>query len=127
MKRVYRKREQTAEQKEAERRIRDEFQRTKPTLSQILSSGEFTPPMLQSEYLELQLACREKLRPLRESAGLTLTQMAERTGMDRAAINKLENGVHGNPTISTINRYLQALGKRMVVQIVDAHEPVEQA
>ena len=45
--------------------------------------------------------------------------MATRTGMDRAAIQKLESGVHTNPTISTINRYLHALGKRLVVSIVD--------
>ena len=45
--------------------------------------------------------------------------MAARTGMDRAAIQKLESGVHTNPTIGTINRYLHALGKRLVVSIVD--------
>ena len=81
--------------------------------------------MLQSEYIDLQMACREKLRPLREGAGLSLSDMATRTGMDRAAIHKLESGVHANPTISTISRYLRALGKRLVVHIVD--DPVQAA
>src|SRR5262245_31837148 len=115
-KRVFRKREQTPEQEAQERKVRDSFQGKRISLSELLAAGEFTTPMLQSDYLELQLACRERLRSLREAAGLSLTEMAQRTGMDRAAINKLENGVHSNPTISTINRYLQALGKKIVVQ-----------
>jgi transcriptional regulator with XRE-family HTH domain len=45
--------------------------------------------------------------------------MAARTGMDRAAIQKLESGVHINPTIGTIDRYLHALGKPLVVSLVD--------
>jgi transcriptional regulator with XRE-family HTH domain len=48
--------------------------------------------------------------------------MAARMGMDRAAIRKLESGVHTNPTIGTLNRYLHALGKRLVVSLVDDYQ-----
>jgi transcriptional regulator with XRE-family HTH domain len=46
--------------------------------------------------------------------------MAERTGMDRAMISRLENGQVDNPTIATVSRYARALGKRVEVRLVDA-------
>lgn len=118
-KRVFRKRNQTPVQEAHEAAVRERFQRERPSLRQLLESGDGTEPMTQYEYFELQVACRERLRPLREAAGLSLSDMAACTGMDRAAIQQLESGIHTNPTISTINRYLHALGKRLVVSIVD--------
>jgi ribosome-binding protein aMBF1 (putative translation factor) len=118
-KRVFRKRNQTPDQAAHEAAVREHFQRERPSLRHLLESGDGTEPMMQREYFELQVACRERLRPLREAAGLSLSDMATRTGMDRAALQKLESGVHANPTISTINRYLHALGKRLVVSIID--------
>ena len=117
--REFLKRNQTPAQQAHEAAVRERFQRERPSLRQLLESGDGTEPMMQREYFELQVACRERLRPLREAAGLSLSDMATRTGMDRAAIQKLESGVHANPTISTINRYLHALGKRLVVSIID--------
>lgn len=118
-KRVFRKRDQTPAQEAHEAAVRERFQQERPSLRRLLESGDGTEPLTQREYFELQVTCRERLRPLREAAGLSLSDMAARTGMDRAAIQKLESGVHANPTISTINRYLHALGKRLVVSIVD--------
>jgi DNA-binding XRE family transcriptional regulator len=119
-KRIFRPRDQTPEQEAEERAIRERFQKERPSRDELLASGEYEDTGLtQGEFWELQRFCLEQLRPLRESAGLSLTDMAERTGMDRAAINKLENGVHNNPTISTINRYLHALGKKLVVRVAD--------
>jgi DNA-binding XRE family transcriptional regulator len=119
-KRIFRPRDQTPEQEAEERAIRERFQRERPSREELLASGEYEDTGLtQGEFWELQRFCLEQLRSLRESAGLSLTDMAERTGMDRAAINKLENGVHTNPTISTINRYLHALGKKLVVRVAD--------
>ena len=46
--------------------------------------------------------------------------MADRTGMDRVMISRLENGQIDNPTLATVGRYAQALGKRVVVTLVDA-------
>ena len=45
--------------------------------------------------------------------------LIERTGLDRAAICRLENGTHENPTISTLNRYAEALGRRISFRVVD--------
>ncbi len=53
------------------------------------------------------------LRAERERQGLSLADVAERSGMDRAAIHKLEIGVSRNPTLATLNRYAEALGVRV--------------
>ena len=53
------------------------------------------------------------LRAERERQGLSLADLAKRTGMDRAAIHKLEIGLNSNPTYATLTRYAQALGGRI--------------
>ncbi len=49
------------------------------------------------------------LRARRESMGLSLTDVSERTGITRQAISKLENGHTRNPTLDTLFRYSLAL------------------
>jgi DNA-binding phage protein len=58
------------------------------------------------------------LRAERERQGLSLTEIAERTGMDRAAIHKLEIGLNRNPTCATLARYAEALGARIEWNLV---------
>jgi hypothetical protein len=53
------------------------------------------------------------LRAERERQGLSLADVADRTGMDRGAIHKLEIGLNSNPTHSTLTRYASALGTRI--------------
>jgi DNA-binding XRE family transcriptional regulator len=53
------------------------------------------------------------LRAERERQGLSLADLAERTGIDRAAIHKVEIGLNTNPTIATLTRYADALGARI--------------
>jgi DNA-binding phage protein len=53
------------------------------------------------------------LRAERERQGLSLADVAERSGMDRAAIHKLEIGLNANPTYATLTRYASALGTRI--------------
>ena len=50
------------------------------------------------------------LKKHRQRQGLSLTDVANRSGMDRAAISRLENGVYLNPTVDTLYRYAQADG-----------------
>lgn len=40
--------------------------------------------------------------------------------MDRAMMRRLENGQLGDPTVATVGRYAQGLGKRIVVTLVAA-------
>jgi DNA-binding XRE family transcriptional regulator len=52
------------------------------------------------------------LRARREEAGLSLADVAERSGIDQAALSRLENG-RGNPTARTLSRYCHAIGGRI--------------
>ncbi len=51
----------------------------------------------------------------RERQGLSLADINERTGIDRAALSRLENNEDANPTLATLERYAEAVGKHMVV------------
>lgn len=57
----------------------------------------------------------QALKAERERQGLSLADMKEHTGIDRAALSRLESGQHPNPTIATLMRYAQALGKTIEV------------
>lgn len=41
-------------------------------------------------------------------------------GMDRATISRLENSQIDNPAIATMTRYAKALGKKLLVSLVEA-------
>jgi transcriptional regulator with XRE-family HTH domain len=57
------------------------------------------------------------LKKHRQRKGLSLADVAEQSGMDRAAISRLENGVYLNPTIDTLYRYAQAVGAEIVFNV----------
>ena len=84
----------------------------------MLASGDYSAPLSQAEYWDLRKAVL-RLKQLREEAGLSLADVAERTGIDLAAICRLENDQHQNSTIGTLNHYADALGKRLSFQVVD--------
>src|SRR6266516_1159642 len=61
-----------------------------------------------------------QLKAAREAKGLSLADLTELTGMDRSALSKLETGQRANPTVETLIRYAEAVGKRLVVTLADA-------
>ena len=60
------------------------------------------------------------LKAAREAKGLSLADITELTGMDRSALSKLDTGQRANPTVETLVRYAEAVGKRLVVSLADA-------
>jgi DNA-binding Xre family transcriptional regulator len=60
-----------------------------------------------------------QLKAARVAKGLSLTDLTELTGMDRSALSKLETGRRANPTVETLVRYAEAVGKRLVVSLAD--------
>jgi ribosome-binding protein aMBF1 (putative translation factor) len=64
----------------------------------------------------------EQLKAAREAKGLSLADLTDLTGMDRSALSKLETGLRANPTVDTLVRYAEAVGKRLVVSLADAVE-----
>ena len=45
--------------------------------------------------------------------------MRDRTGMSRSAVSRLENDDAANPTIETLSRYAEALGKELAITLTD--------
>jgi transcriptional regulator with XRE-family HTH domain len=66
-----------------------------------------------------------KLRQLREEAELSLADVAQRSGMGKAMLSRLENGHVPNPGIETISRYVDALNKVLEWRVVEAPAPAE--
>lgn len=62
-----------------------------------------------------RLGVRLELRWAREDADLTQARLAQRVGMSQQQLAKLESG--GNPTLSTLSRVAQGLGRRVVVSL----------
>jgi DNA-binding XRE family transcriptional regulator len=119
MKSETRKIERTPEDRARLQAIRERFQREKPSLKKLVESGDAPPPMPLGTYLDIQVLLNQ-LKKEREAAGLSLADVADRTGMDRAAISRLENGHQTNPTVETLLRYAAALGKTIAWSFVAA-------
>jgi ribosome-binding protein aMBF1 (putative translation factor) len=58
------------------------------------------------------------LRRERERQGLSLADLAERAGIDKATLNRIENG-RCNPTVNTLARHVEALGKVIAWGLAD--------
>ena len=108
----------TPEDRVRHKAIRERFQKERPTQEQLLESGEYVGPFKRDVYFALMTALSE-LKKTREAAGLSLADVAARSGIDKAALSRLENGVHDNPTVDTLMRYAAAVGKRLVWGLQD--------
>jgi predicted transcriptional regulator len=106
------------EKKARERAIREKYQRDKPGLQQLRASGEYIGPITQGTYFAVQVLAKH-LREARERQNLSLTEVSKRTGIDKGALSRLETGAAGNPTLETLERYAQAVGKRLMLGLED--------
>lgn len=96
------------EAREAEVCDRDSLAEEISHTGRIATTGDLVDP---SDHLSFRRFA-EGLRAHRERAGLSLAAVAERSGIDQAALSRLENG-RGNPTVHTLTRYARAIGGRM--------------
>jgi ribosome-binding protein aMBF1 (putative translation factor) len=117
--RVHRPRVQTPEQEAAEDAIRQQFHKERPTLQTLVDRGDISEVFTMGEYWELKKTLAA-FKAAREQQGLSVSELAQRTGMDEALINRLESGHVDNLAIVTMTRYAKALGKKVVVGLVDA-------
>lgn len=88
-----------AEQEDVIREVREEF-----------------PPLAIDQELAKALAA---LRAERERQGLSLSDVSERSGIDRATLSKLETGKVPNPPINTLRSLARALNKRPSWLLID--------
>src|SRR5438105_1456017 len=113
--RIFRANRKTAEERARERALRDQLQKEKPSLEDLVRTGACDPDavMTMGMYFDVQRAL-QALKRERERCGLTIGDVAERSGLDRAVVSRLENGKQDNPTIATLMRYAAAVGKRFL-------------
>lgn len=82
----------------------------KPGISELLTPEELADGA--PFYFEL-LACVAELKKAREAAGLTLPQVAEKTGLAAETLSRLETGMVTNPTWKTLGLYAAAVGRKL--------------
>lgn len=108
-KRIYRK--ATAEERSRHDKVREQIV---DELPDIKKRARQRLALLKAEGTPL----RQVLAALRaegERQGLSLADITERTGIDRGALSRLENNEDANPTLATLERYAEAVGKQMIV------------
>lgn len=118
-KRVIRNHSRTADEVQRDQQLREEFQSRRPTLDQLLVSGDYTAPLPQGELLSL-LEFAAAIRETRKLQGLSLADVSRISGIDRAAISRLESGLVENPTFGTLERIANALGKHVRLALDDS-------
>jgi DNA-binding XRE family transcriptional regulator len=112
MKRIIRNRRLTPQEAAKYKAIREQVEEELPEL--IARHHERVATLDQFDALLSQL------RAARVERGLSLAELTRLTGMDRSALSKLETGQRPNPTVETLVRYAEAVGKRLVVALEDA-------
>jgi|HubBroStandDraft_5_1064220.scaffolds.fasta_scaffold476498_2 DNA-binding Xre family transcriptional regulator len=86
--------------------------------AEIVSRARELKKARQSAVAQLQEAFA-LLRSERQSRGISLAELRDRTGIGRSALSRLENDPEANPTITTLARIAEALGKQIVIQLVE--------
>jgi ribosome-binding protein aMBF1 (putative translation factor) len=113
--REFRANRQSGGERARERALREELQRKKSSLDDLVREGDCDPDavMTMGMYFEVQNAL-QALKRDRLRRGISVAEVAERSGLDRAVVSRLENGKQDNPTVATLMRYAAALGKRFL-------------
>jgi ribosome-binding protein aMBF1 (putative translation factor) len=104
---------QSPEYQESEHRDRDALDREYRATGTIAST-----PVTDAD-VEAFDAFIRSLREARESAGLSLDEVASRSGIDKAQVSRLENGKVHDPRSRTLARYARAIGKRLTWSLED--------
>lgn len=67
--------------------------------------------------LEVEYAIMNEMLKLRGEAGMSQSQLSQKTGITQPDISKLENG-KANPSITTLKKVARAFGKKLRIQFV---------
>ncbi len=94
------------------RALRDHFQKKRPSLADLIATGDYTEPVPQSEFL-MVLELAAELKRARKDRRLSLADVARRSGIDKAALSRIENGQNTNPTIGTLETIARSIGARL--------------
>jgi DNA-binding XRE family transcriptional regulator len=109
--RTIRDRRLTPDEAAKYRQVREQVERELPELVARHQERMTTLESLETLFPQLKAA--------REARGLSLSELTALTGIDRSALSKLESGQRPNPTLHTLVRYADAVGKQLVVALAD--------
>jgi DNA-binding phage protein len=115
-KRIYR--QATVEEQERHKRIREQIQEELPDITQ-RAKQKLAEAMQRGIAIQHAMAL---LKAERLKKGLSLSDMKERTGIERSTLSRLENNAEANPTVNTLTRYADAVGKKVFVVLADSDE-----
>ena len=104
---------QSPEYREEERQVREVLDREYRATGTIACT-----PLAEADAHDFDGFIRS-LRQARESAGLSLDEVASRSGIDKAQLSRLETGKVPDPRPSTLSRYARAIGKRLAWSLED--------
>ncbi len=90
------------------RATRERFQKERPSLESLRNSGDYEI-VGQAEYLSLAEFVAG-LKQFRQTHQLSLADVAQRSGIDKAALSRIENGLNPNPTFATLETIARAMG-----------------
>jgi DNA-binding Xre family transcriptional regulator len=62
------------------------------------------------------------LKAEREAQSVSLSELQRRTGISKSALSRLENDPNPNPTVSTLLRIAEALGREITITITPPNE-----
>ncbi len=108
----------TAADRARHKAIRQEFEHC-PSQEELQATCNYDGPIKSGAYFQVRILIHE-LKKERQAAGLTLAAVSKCTGMDQATLSRLENGRQPNPTVDTLWRYAQAVGRQLVLTHADA-------
>jgi hypothetical protein len=111
-----RKIDRTPEEQARIEALRERFQCERPTHAELIASGEYEGP-IPHDALVSYFATVAKLKRERQRQGLTLTDVSDRSGLDIGLLSRLENGKVINPTLTTLWRYANALGRTVTLDV----------
>jgi cytoskeletal protein RodZ len=112
-KRIYR--QATAAERERHNRIREQIEEELPDIKK-RARQKLAEAVQQGIAIEHAMTV---LKAERMKKGLSLADMKERTGIERSALSRLENNVEANPTVNTLTRYADAVGKKVFVVLAN--------
>ncbi len=89
---------------------------TEANREQILAEGRLRKRALElsREQVHRTLAT---LKAKRESLGMSLVDVEQKSGLKPSAISRLENDPEANPTLLTLQRYASAVGMLVVTEV----------
>ena len=101
---------------------KDTFKPVRLDIEAALAKAKKNPEFVQAwDNLEEEYAALNALLNARSKAGLTQEKLAERMGTTKSAISRLEASLRNykhSPSFSTLKKYANACGKKLVVQLV---------